>query len=97
MVYDMLLPSIPVLLGYLLTYIIYRKGLIRKSLYVNIWNFILLLVFAVSALAGFVLLILLDMGITVPISPQLTLSARWIWNNSNNCHIIPFTHPLEDI
>ena len=71
MVYDMLLPSIPVLLGYLLTYIIYRKGLMRKSLYVNIWNFILLLVFTVSALAGFVLLILLDMGITVPISPQL--------------------------
>jgi len=71
MVYDMLLPSIPVLLGYLLTYAIYRMGLMRKSVYVNIWNFILLLVFTVSALAGFVLLILLDMGITVPISPQL--------------------------
>jgi hypothetical protein len=71
MAYDILLPSIPVLLGYILTHALYKAGLIRKSLYVNIWNMVLLATIIISGLAGFVLLILLDMGIVIPISPQL--------------------------
>ena len=71
MSYDILLPSIPVILGYLLTYALYNMGLIKKSLYVNIWNIVLLLTILVSGLAGFILLILLDIGISIPISPEL--------------------------
>jgi len=71
MVYDMLLPSIPFLLAYLLTYALYRMDLIKKSLYVNIWNFILGISFLISGLAGFILLILLDIGISLPISGEL--------------------------
>jgi hypothetical protein len=71
MVYDIILPVITVLLGYLITLTLYKKGLIRKSLYMNIWNLILLLTIVISGLAGFMLLILLDMGISIPISPQL--------------------------
>ena len=71
MTYDILLPSIPVLLGYLLTYTLYKTGFMRKSLYINIWNMILLLTITISGLAGFILIILLDMGIVIPISPQL--------------------------
>lgn len=71
MTYDILLPSIPVLLGYLLTYTLYKTGFMRKSLYINIWNMILLLTITISGMAGFILIILLDMGIVIPISPQL--------------------------
>jgi hypothetical protein len=71
MSYDILLPSIPVILGYLLTYAMYNMGLIKKSLYINIWNMVLLATIVVSGVAGFILLILLDMGIAISISPQL--------------------------
>jgi hypothetical protein len=71
MVYDILIPVITVLLGYLITFTVYKTGLIRKSLYMNIWNMILLITIVISGLAGFVLLILLDMGVSISISPQL--------------------------
>ena len=71
MVYDILLPSVPVLVGYFLSYTLYRADLIKKSLHVNIWNFIIGASFLISGLAGFILLILLDMGISLPISSQL--------------------------
>jgi hypothetical protein len=71
MVYDILLPSVPVLIGYLLSYTLYRADLIKKSLHVNIWNFIIGISFFISGLAGFILLILMDLGISLPVSPQL--------------------------
>jgi hypothetical protein len=71
MVYDMIIPAIPVIVGYLFTYSLYRLNLIRKSLHINIWNLIIGAVFAISAGAGFLLLILLDFGVALPISPQL--------------------------
>jgi hypothetical protein len=71
MVYDMIWPVIPVIGGYLLTYSLYRLNLIKKSLHVSIWNLIIGLTFIISAGAGFLLLIFLDLGIKLPISPQL--------------------------
>jgi hypothetical protein len=71
MVYDILLPSVPVLVGYFLSYTLYRADLIKKSLHVNIWNFIIGVSFLISGLAGFILLILLDLGISLPVSSQL--------------------------
>jgi hypothetical protein len=71
MVYDILLPSVPVLVGYLLSYTLYRADLIKKSLHVNIWNLIIGASFLISGLAGFILLILLDLGISLPVSAQL--------------------------
>jgi hypothetical protein len=71
MVYDILFPSVPVILGYLLTYTLYRSNLIKKSYHVNIWNLIIGFSFLISGLAGFILLILLDVGISLPISAQL--------------------------
>ncbi len=71
MVYDMVIPSVPVLVSYLLTYTLYRIGLIKKSLHVNIWHMIIVVAFLVSGLAGFILLILLDVGIALPISDPL--------------------------
>jgi hypothetical protein len=71
MVYDILLPSIPVILGYLSTYTLYRTGFIKKSIHINIWNFIIGISFVICGLAGFILLILLDMGIALPINAQI--------------------------
>ena len=71
MVYDILLPALPVLFGYLLTYTLYRTDLMKKSFHVNVWNFIIGCSFLISGLAGFILLILLDMRIALPVSAQL--------------------------
>lgn len=71
MVYDILIPTVPVLGAYLITYSLYRTRLIKKSLHVSVWNFIIGLAFLVCGGAGFILLILLDMGSTLPISQQL--------------------------
>jgi len=71
MVYDMLIPSIPVIVGYLSTFILFRRGLIRKSLHVNIWNFVIGVAFLISGGAGFLLMVLMEIGVKLPISPQL--------------------------
>jgi hypothetical protein len=68
MVYDIILPSIPFLAGYLGTYALYKKRLIKKSIHVNLWNFIIGIAFLISAGGGFLLLILLELGIILPIS-----------------------------
>ncbi len=71
MVYEMILPSIPFIVGYLVTYSLYKKYYIKKSIHVNIWNLIIGIVFLVSAGGGFLLLILLDLGIHLPINFEL--------------------------
>jgi hypothetical protein len=71
MVYDMILPALPFVGGYLFTYSLYRLDFIKKSLHVNIWNFIIGAAFLISAGAGFLLMVLMDFGIPLPISPQL--------------------------
>jgi hypothetical protein len=71
MAYDVILPSIPVIAGYLLTYSLYRLKIISKSMHTNLWNMIIGISFVISAGAGFILICLLDMGITLPISPEL--------------------------
>lgn len=74
MVYDIIIPAIPVIAGYLFTYSLYRLNIIRKSLHINIWNLIIGATFIISAGAGFLLLVLLDFGVALPISPQLLYS-----------------------
>lgn len=63
MVYEILIPSVPFLGAYLATYILYKKKIIKKAFHVNLWNFILLLSFIVSGGAGFILTVLMEMGI----------------------------------
>lgn len=68
MVYETVIPSIPFVAGYLVTYTLYKTGLIKKSLHVNLWNFILFCAFLVNALAGFVLMVLLELGVITSIN-----------------------------
>ena len=63
MVYETIIPSIPFIAGYLCTYVLYKRGLIRKSIHVNLWNLILFSAFFITALAGFVLMVLLQLGV----------------------------------
>ena len=63
MVYETILPSIPFIAGYLTTYTLYKRGLIKKIIHVNIWNLILFSAFLITALAGFVLMVLLELGV----------------------------------
>lgn len=69
--YDMILPAIPFLAGYLLTYAMYRTDTIKKSVHISLWNLIILIAFIISGGAGFILLILLELGISLQLSPQL--------------------------
>lgn len=71
MIYDIILPGLPFLVGYLITYSLYRLKVIRKAIHVNLWNFVLLLAFIISGGAGFILLILLELGVVLPISQPL--------------------------
>ncbi len=71
MVYESLVPSLSVLVGYLFTYALYKGRLIRKTLHVNLWNFIIGIAFLVSGGGGFLLLIFMELGIILPSSPQL--------------------------
>ena len=71
MVYDLIIPTIPIIGGYLFTYSLYRLKLVRKTLHINIWNLIIGFAFLISAGAGFLLLIFLNLGVTLPVSPQL--------------------------
>lgn len=71
MVYDMLLPVLPFIGGYLFTYSLYRMDLIKKAFHINIWNLIIGLAFLISAGAGFILLIFMELGVKLPFSPQL--------------------------
>lgn len=63
MTYEAIIPSIPFIAGYLSTYTLYKRGLIRKAIHINIWNFILFSAFLITAIAGFVLMVLLQLGI----------------------------------
>ena len=71
MIYDIIIPTLPFIVGYLFTYSLYRLNLIKKAMHINVWNLIILLAFIVSGGAGFILLILLELGGSLPISPQL--------------------------
>lgn len=69
--YDMILPALPFTIGYLLTYSLYRLNLIKKTIHINIWNMILFFAFLISGGAGFILVILLELGVVVPVSQPL--------------------------
>lgn len=67
MSYDLLIPTLPFIGGYLTTITLYRLGLIKKNVHVNLWNFIIGITFLISGGAGFLLLILIELGIKLPI------------------------------
>lgn len=69
--YETFIPSIPVIISYLVTYTCYKKNIIKKRVHISIWNLAILLTFLVSGLGGFFLVILMDLGLTSPVNGQL--------------------------
>lgn len=74
MVYEILIPSVPFLGAYIATYILYKKSFIKKALHVNLWNFILLLSFIASGGAGFILMVLMELGIVSTVNWPIILA-----------------------
>lgn len=68
MVYDVILPSLPFIAGYLGTYALYKRRFIKKSIHINLWNFIIGVAFLICAGGGFLLLILMELGIILPLN-----------------------------
>jgi len=71
MSYDILIPILPFIGGYLTTLSLYKLDLIKKAVHVNIWNFVIGLVFIISGGAGFLVLILMELGVKLPINNEL--------------------------
>ncbi len=71
MSYDILIPVLPFIGGYLITYTLYRCGFIKKIVHISIWNFIIGLSFLIAGGAGFILLVLMELGVKLPLNPQL--------------------------
>ena len=68
MSYDLLIPTLPFIGIYLITYTFYKFKIIKKGLHINLWNFIIGLAFIISGVAGFLLLIFMALGIKSPIN-----------------------------
>jgi hypothetical protein len=71
MTYDLITISIPLILTYCASYILYRKNHIKRSLHIRLWNILILITFLVSAGAGLTLISLVEYGIALPISQTL--------------------------
>lgn len=71
MTYDLITISIPLILAYSGSYLLYHKNYIKKALHVRIWNILILITFLISAGAGLVLLSLVEYGLALPFSQSL--------------------------
>lgn len=93
--YEIIIPSLPFLGAYIATYALYKGGLIKKALHINLWNFILMASFIISGGAGFLLMILMEMGIVSTINFWSFVLARGTRDNHGSGHSIPFPYLLE--
>ncbi len=71
MVYEILIPIIPFLGFYSVTYALYKIGFIKKAIHVHLWNIIILIAFLISGGAGFLVMILMEAGYVSPINFEL--------------------------
>ncbi|BAW31601.1 MAG TPA: hypothetical protein PLO64_03690 [Methanothermobacter sp.] len=67
MEYEILAVSLPVIVSYIITYGLYRMGLVKRRWHVNLWNLIIFIAFIVSGIGGFILLLMLENGFKKPI------------------------------
>ena len=66
MPYDLLPITLSFIFAYFLSYALYKKDLINKSLHVKLWNIILLIIFLFAGIMGILLAGFIDFGITDP-------------------------------
>lgn len=71
MPYDLIPISIPLIIAYIGTYVLYKKHLITKALHIRIWNILILISFLIAAGIGITLIALLEYDITLSLSPKM--------------------------
>lgn len=71
MAYDLINISIPLIISYLATYLLYSNNRMKKTTHIRFWNILILITFLLSAGAGLILLILIEYGVALPISQSL--------------------------
>lgn len=71
MSYDIILIATPMVIAYILSYALYRRNILNKTLHTRIWNMIFLISFLLSAVMGYVLAGIRDIGINISISLDL--------------------------
>jgi hypothetical protein len=71
MAYDLITISVPLIIAYLASNVLYNEDYIKKTTHIRIWNFMILITFLVSVIFGIVLIGLIEFGIALPISQSL--------------------------
>lgn len=71
MTYDLIPISITLIVAYLISFIFYRRGYMKKSTHIRLWNILILITFLLSVGFGLVLLSLVECGIALPINQSL--------------------------
>ena len=66
MSYDLLPIALTLIFAYFLSYALYRRNIINKTLHVRLWNIILLIIFLFTGIMGIILAGFIDFGITDP-------------------------------
>lgn len=71
MSYDLLPIAVPFICAYIISYALYRRNLINKSLHLRIWNILILMSLLISGIMGIVLAGIIDFGVIDPLSIDL--------------------------
>jgi hypothetical protein len=66
MSYDLLPIALTLVFSYFLSYVLYRKNIIKKSLHLRLWNIIILISFLFAGIMGIILAGFIDFEITDP-------------------------------
>jgi hypothetical protein len=66
MSYDLLSIALTLIFTYFLSYALYRRNIINKSLHVRLWNILILIIFLFAGIMGITLAGFIDFGITDP-------------------------------
>jgi energy-coupling factor transporter transmembrane protein EcfT len=92
MSYDTFLIAAPLIIGYLVSYALYRRNTIRIRLHTRIWNIIFLISFLLVMSMGILQVGLLDMDIYIPQGSELNF---WHQMVGIAFTIILFIHFME--
>lgn len=71
MSYDTILIATPLIIGYLVSFALYRSNTIKKGLHIRIWNIIFLITFLLVVGMGILQASLLDLGMYIPQGSEL--------------------------
>ncbi|MBM4240595.1 MAG: hypothetical protein FJ150_02820 [Euryarchaeota archaeon] len=71
MSYNIIPVSILLIGAYILSFVFYKRGFIRKVLHVRIWNILIFFSFLIVGVFGIILIAFIENGITTPISQKM--------------------------